>query len=74
MLQGCDDAHLPLSSHFPGKLSQNQQYKRSLMVAQARVFPSNDLIACLEFPVALMIIPQNRRNIWLCSHGERAAC
>lgn len=45
------------------------------MVAQAHsAFRSNDLIACLEFPVALMITPQNGGNNWLRSHGERAPC
>lgn len=65
----------PFLPHFPGKLSENQQYKGGLMVAQSCcVFPSNDLIIYLEFPVALMIIPQNGGNNWLCSHGERAPC
>lgn len=46
---------------------------RGLTVAQAGcAFPSNDLIACLEFPASLMITPQNRGNNWLCSHSERA--
>lgn len=45
------------------------------MVARAHcTFPSNDLIACLEFPVALVIIPQHRGNNWLCSRNEPAPC
>lgn len=53
----------PCLPHLAGKSSPDQQYQGGLVVAQARcVFPSNDLIARLELPVALMITPQNRGN------------
>lgn len=62
-------------SYRPGKLLLGQQHKGGLMVARAHcTFPSNDLIACLEFPVALVIIPQHRGNNWLCSRNEPAPC
>lgn len=39
----------PCLDHHPGKHSPDQQYK-GVLVAQAHCdFPSNDLIACLEF-------------------------
>lgn len=72
-LLGGGSTHLPCPP--PGEPSPDQRHKAGLTVAQARcAFPRNDLIACLELPVALMIIPRNRGNNWLRSRCERAPC